>query len=159
MEIIPPIEAIDRSHKNIPIENIIEYAQKGLSLPEIAKLLGCSKQNVQQRLEAVGFNKEDLENFKNHRGDVLAFIQSKLLNSIDDETIKGMNPYQRIVGTGILFDKERLETGRSTQIIDTFELTARLEDLQKQREEILKRIEIRVTESSKHKEIKSDENT
>ena len=91
----------------IPIESIIEYASKGLNLSQIAKLCDCTRQNVHQRLQAVAYDKAVLENFKRHRGDVFAFIQSKLLNSIDDQAIKSMNAAQRVVCTGILYDKER----------------------------------------------------
>ena len=119
-EIVSPDNRIDRSNKDIPIQSVIEYRNKGLSLGEIAKLTGCSKQNIHQRLESVGYDKENLEYFKKHRGDVFAFIQSRLLNSIDDETIKGMNAYQRIIGASIMYDKERLETGKSTANISTF---------------------------------------
>src|SRR5574337_839065 len=81
VEILPPGQDVDKPQKNISIESIIEYASKGLTLSEVAKLCNCSKQNVQQRLRAVAFDKTDLENFKNHRKDVFAFIQAKLLNS------------------------------------------------------------------------------
>jgi predicted DNA-binding protein YlxM (UPF0122 family) len=139
-EIISPDCDIDRSHKNIPIETIIEYRNRGLSYTEIAKLTGCSRQNVQQRLETVEYSKEDIENFKKHRGDVFAFLQSKLLNSIDSDAIKGMQPYQRIVGASILFDKERLELGKSTGNINILEVTATIDDLQRQADELRKQL-------------------
>ena len=131
-EIISPDCDIDRSHKNIPIETIIEYRNRGLSYTEIAKLTGCSRQNVQQRLETVEYSKEDIENFKKHRGDVFAFLQSKLINSIDSDAIKGMQPYQRIIGASILYDKERLEQGKSTGNINILEVTATIDDLQRE---------------------------
>lgn len=131
-EIISPDCDIDRSRKNIPIETVIEYRNRGLSYTEIAKLTGCSRQNVQQRLETVEYSKEDIENFKKHRGDVFAFLQSKLINSIDSDAIKEMQPYQRIVGASILYDKERLEQGKSTGNINILEVSASIEELQKQ---------------------------
>ena len=137
-EIISPDCDIDRSHKNIPIETIIEYRNRGLSYTEIAKLTGCSRQNVQQRLETVEYSKEDIENFKKHRGDVFAFLQSKLINSIDSDAIKGMQPYQRIIGASILYDKERLEQGKSTGNINILEVTATIDDLQRQAEVLRK---------------------
>jgi predicted DNA-binding protein YlxM (UPF0122 family) len=131
-EIIPPNDVIDRRHKEIPIESIIEYMSKGLNLGEVAKLCNCSKQNIQQRLKAVAFDKTDLENFKKRRVDVFAFIQSKLLNSIDLEELKKMPVYQRVVSASILYDKERLESGKSTSNINVVEVQGTIEDLQKQ---------------------------
>ena len=138
IEIIKPDCDIDRSHKDIPIETIIEYRNKGLTYKEIGKLTGCSRQNIQQRLEIVEYSKEDLENFKKHRGDVFAFMQSKLINSIDLEEIKEMNPYQRIISTGILFDKERLQRGESTENIDVVAANLNIAELQRQAEELRK---------------------
>lgn len=138
-EIISPDCNIDRSHKNIPIETIIEYRNRGLGYSEIAKLTGCSRQNVQQRLETVEYSKEDLENFKNHRKDVFAFLQSKLLNSIDEGEIKELNPLQRIIGAGILFDKEE-KLPKSTERIDMFAVTANVEELEKRKMELLRSV-------------------
>ena len=155
VEIIPP-DGIDKSRRNkdIPIETIIEYRSKGLSLNEIAKLIGCSKQNVHKRLEAVGYSKEDLENFKNHRADVFAFLQSRLLNSIDDETIKELNAYQRIIGIGVLYDKERLTRGQSTANVDVHELFESIE----QRQARIDALREELGCITKTEEIKTDEN-
>lgn len=131
-EIISPDCNVDRIHKNIKIETLIEYKSKGLSYGEIATLTGCSRQNIQQRLAAAEYNKEDLENFKKHRGDVFAHFQSLLINSLTPEVIKGMNPYQRIIGLSVLFDKERLQRGQSTENISIAEIQGSIDDLQAQ---------------------------
>lgn len=133
----------------IPIENIIEYVNKGLTLSQIAKLCGCSRQNVHQRLQAVAYDKAGLENFKRHRGDVFAFIQSKLLNSIDDQAIKSMSAAQRVVCTGILYDKERIERGLSTENISIAEINLSLEQIGKRKEELLRQIGVDVFNSDK----------
>lgn len=148
MEIILP-DGIDRTKRNkgIPIETIIEYRKRGLSINEIAKLCGCSKQNVHERLETVGYDDKDMENFRRHRAEVFSFIQSKLLNSLDLETIKDMNPYQRIISASILFDKERLETGKSTENIDVHQI---YKDIKK-REERLRELRKIVGETKEDK--------
>lgn len=142
MEIIPP-DGIDRTKRNkkIPIETIIEYRKRGLSINEIAKLCGCSKQNVHERLETVGYDDKDMENFNKHRAEIFSFIQSKLLNSLDLETIKDMNPYQRIVGASILYDKERLEMGKSTENIDVHALMEDIQERGKRINELKKIVE------------------
>ncbi len=137
-EIILPDCDIDKAPKGIKIESIIEYRNQGLSYGEIAKLTGCSRQNVQQRLEAAEYSKEDLENFKKHRGDAFAHFQSLLLNSLTPEAIKGMPPYQRIIGLSVLYDKERLERGKSTENINIAEVNASLSDLQKRAADLRK---------------------
>lgn len=125
-------DAIDRRHKEIPIESIIDFMSKDLTLSEVATLCNCTKQNIQQRLKAVAYNKIDFKNFKKRRVDVFAFIQSKLLNSIDLQEIKKMPVYHRIVSASILYDKERLAAGKSTENINIADLNLSMEELQKQ---------------------------
>lgn len=143
-EIVENIDINDipkTAQKGILLQDIIELVNKGLNYSQIARVLKCSKNNVIQRLKTVGYNQQSLENFKKHRGDIFAFIQSKLLNSINDETIKEMQPYQRIISTGVMYDKERLERGQSTQNIDTWTLTASLKDIERKKQDIM--LEIR----------------
>ena len=122
----------DNLPKKIPIETIIAYRRKGLSINDIATIVGCSKQNVWERLQTVGYDDVDLDSFNNSRADILAFVQSKLINSLDSDAIKEMQPYQRVVATGILYDKERLERGKSTSNINVVEVTGTIADLQAQ---------------------------
>ena len=153
IEIISPV-SIDKSRKNkdIPIQTIIEYRNQGLSCGEIAKLTGCSRQNVQQRLDSVEYNKEDLANYKKHRADVFAFIQSKMLNSIDDVEIKRMPVAQRVLCTGILYDKEEKEDRKVVEFINYAETKENYERLRKERESLEKVL-------GGVAEIKNDENT
>ena len=126
----------NRIAKQIPIESIIAYAQKNLSYADIAELGGCTKQNVQQRLNYVGYTRLNLDNFAKHRADTFAHLQSRLLNSIADEDIKDINPLQRVVAAGILYDKERLERGKSSQNISIVEITGSIQELQDQADKL-----------------------
>jgi hypothetical protein len=56
-------------------------------------------------------------------------MQDKILNSVTDDDIKGMPVGQRIMSYGILYDKERLETGKSS--VNIAQLVAHVEDLQR----------------------------
>src|SRR3990167_7144662 len=127
-------DIIDRSVKDIPIESIIEYADREppLSYQEIADLVGCSKQNVYDRLHRVGYNRTNAKHFEKNRAKTFQFLQSRLLNSIDDKDIKGTPIYQRIIGASILYDKERLESGKSTANISVADVQGTIADLQKQ---------------------------
>lgn len=116
----------------IPIEDIIEYRNKGLSYQDIAALVGCSKQNVQERLEVCGYNPARLKNFTKNRADLLAHIQSELLNSLTPAAINDMYPHQRVISAAILYDKERLERGKSTSNINVVEVTGTIQELQDQ---------------------------
>lgn len=134
-----PVKPVQYVREIIPIEDIIEYRNKGLSHQEIANLVGCSKQNVQERLERAGYNPERLKNFTKNRADLMAHIQSELLNSLTPEAINDMYPHQRVLCSAILYDKERLERlerGKSTNNI--LEVTGTITDLQAQADALRK---------------------
>ena len=102
--------------KNIPIEDLIDLRQRGLSCAQIAKIVGCDKSNVARRLA----NLDGLNRYKKHRGDVFADLQRRLICSIGDADIKRMAPDRRIWGAAVLYDKERLERGQSTENISVY---------------------------------------
>lgn len=98
----------------IPIATLFEWRKKGLTYSQIGKQVGCSKSNVIQRLHYHGLADNSIRHFIDNRGDVFAWIQSRLLFSLTDADIKKMQARDRIVSAGILYDKERLERGQST---------------------------------------------
>ena len=128
-----PDEIESTEYDLIPIQDLIYYRERGLSYSEIAKLANCSKQNVHERLQNIKYSPSSNDNFRKHRGDVLSFIQSRLLNTLDDSALQEMSPYQRIIAMGILFDKERLERGESSSNV-SISLSTRLQKALKRRQ-------------------------
>jgi hypothetical protein len=109
-------EVSSSAHKNIPIDVLMDYSAKGLSYTDIAKLAGCSRDNVYQRFKATGYDHGRLKAFKDVRTDLLAWKQRELLLSLDDADIKRMQPRDKVVALGILVDKEQLLLGKPTSI-------------------------------------------
>ena len=108
-------------NKNISIESIVTLAEKGLSHPQIAKILGCSGHNITQRMKAFNYTPQQLKDFKNNRADLLALTQSRIVHNITDDDFKKAGLLQKMTAFGIAFDKERLERGESTSNISVFE--------------------------------------
>jgi transcriptional regulator len=102
--------------KGIDIEDILAYKKKGLSHSEIGKMVGCSEQNVSNRIQSLEL--ESLENFRNHKDSVMESIQRSALKNIGDAELKSMNPLQRITAAAILQDKIQVIRGQATEIID-----------------------------------------
>lgn len=103
--------------KGIPIEDLIYYRkEKKLSLTEIAAIVGCSEQNVQQRLEAAEL--ESLDNYREQKDHVFEHLQRSALKDIAPEDIKRLNPLQRITAAAILQDKIATIRGQATSIIE-----------------------------------------
>jgi len=108
---------VDCSPKYTPIEKILKYRKQGLSLPEIGGILGISKQAVHQRLQPYAEELENLEDYKEHRADILALKGRQILKNIDNDRLEKASAYQLAGMYGILYDKERLERGESTHNI------------------------------------------
>lgn len=106
---------IDYTPKNIPIEKIIKYRKQGLSINEIGDLVGISKQAVYQRLQPYLHELDTLEDYKTHRADIIALKGKEILKHLDSNRLEKASAYQLAGMYGILYDKERLERGESTQ--------------------------------------------
>jgi hypothetical protein len=85
-----------------------------LTTREIGAIANCSHVNVVETLKRYGINKQDVDNYKTHRADIIAGLQHRLLKSVTDEDIKKAPLGSRILAAAQLYDKERLETGKTT---------------------------------------------
>lgn len=144
-------EVVDNSKyiaKNIPLEKIITLYTKGMNMTEIAKVCGCSTAAISIRLKDHTEDLDALIPFKNARADTLAFYQRKLLNSIDKGSIEKCSAYQRVGMFGILYDKERLERGETTQNIGYADYTKALSSVVAKRKELEAELGIDSTVSS-----------
>lgn len=84
---------------------------------EIAESVDTSISNVSHTLKRYGITPNTVESFKNNRAEIFAGLQEKILKTINEDAIKDASVLQRITSAGILYDKERLERGQSTQNI------------------------------------------
>lgn len=85
-----------------------------LTVREIATLTECDHSNVVRVLQRYGIVAKEVKEFKDHRAEVLAGLQHKLIQSITADDIKKAPLGSRILAAAQLYDKERLETGKST---------------------------------------------
>jgi len=84
-----------------------------LSLREIGAIAGADHVHVLNTLKRYNINRIETEDYKQHRANILAGMQHRLLSSITDDTITDASLLQRLTGTAILYDKERLERGQN----------------------------------------------
>ena len=92
-------------HKRIPIETPLDLYRKDLTHVEIAKIAGCTHQNVTQRLQAEGIT--TLGDYRKNKDHVFEHLQRKIINSIDENDIKKAPFGSRITASAILEDKIR----------------------------------------------------
>jgi len=105
--------------------------EKGLTYKEIATLQDVTPAAIYKQIAHL-LPDEETQIYKSKRGDILAKLQKELLKSISPDDLKGMPVGQRLMGYGILFDKERLERNQSTQIVgyDAKAIEERLRQIQ-----------------------------
>ena len=86
-----------------------------LTTREIGTLVDCDYSHVSRVLTKYGLNEANLTEYKKNRADIFAGIQGKILESINDDDIKKASLMQKSTAMAVLYDKERLERGESTQ--------------------------------------------
>ncbi len=128
----PPPRTGRTGPKMIPIETIAYYVkEKKLTDQEIADILHCDRSNITRRRNDAGLYIERVERFKANRADIFAAKQNELLNELTPAKLKKIHPRDAVVSAGILYDKERLERGQSTEIVNVHALHASLSDLER----------------------------
>ena len=96
--------------------SIVELKQDNptLSTREIGKLADCDHSHVVRVLARYGIEQQELEQYKDKRSDIFAGIQNRILKSVTDAEIQKASLQVKAMAFGVLFDKERLERGQST---------------------------------------------
>ena len=108
-------QVTDTTPKGIPISLLVALRKKNLSYSQIAKVVGCHKSNVVNRLRQVRHLLDSNDTFKDNRADVLSVYQQMILEGITPEKIKDISVRDAVVAMGVLYDKERLERNLSTE--------------------------------------------
>jgi hypothetical protein len=106
----------------------LEQRGRGLSNVEIAALQGVDRSTVRRFFAHTEPERQAVEGFKRGRADVLVRLQMKSLDAqervldlLNDEVLIALTPHQKAgllqslnAQAGTLYDKERLEVGKST---------------------------------------------
>ena len=108
--------------KRIDTSTALKQYINGYSQADIARMQGVTRQAVDQALrpfKAILSNPQSIQAFDNERDKLLSAGQAKLLvAALDGRAIKKSSTLQLASSFGILFDKQRLVRGESTDNID-----------------------------------------
>ncbi len=85
-----------------------------LNTIEIAAIASTDHSHVVKTLQRYGADYGAVKDFKQHRAEIFAGISHRLASSITQQDIEKTPLGSRIMAMGILYDKERLESGLST---------------------------------------------
>lgn len=100
---------------------------------EIGKVVGRHHATVSRALKRYGIESKSVKDFRDNRANVLAGYQDRILRAIDDESLKKASLKDKVVSVGILYDKEALETGRSTHNVSFAGIVGMIEKEEKEK--------------------------
>ncbi len=118
-----------RTARKIDREKVMELHRQGLKVADIATHQGVAPSTVWRFLSSTSEEQQALKDYVSGRAQVFQRLQAKsldlqhrVLDTFDDGILKAMTTHQKTglvsvlsAQTGTLYDKERLETGKSTQ--------------------------------------------
>lgn len=112
------IEVIDKPVVRLDLSAILKdrYHHR-LSYRDIATKYGCTFQAVQQRLqgfEAKLGDPEELRAFQDIEADIQSAIKRRISSALLDADLSKSSPKDLAVTYGVMYDKNRLQTGQST---------------------------------------------
>jgi predicted DNA-binding protein YlxM (UPF0122 family) len=121
-ELVQSEEKKKKLINRIDVQKALKLRLQGNSFSEIGAVFGVSPQAVEQRLD--GFKEflagitdiGQLESYAEERKSILNAAEMTLLRSVlDEEAIKKAPLAARTMAFGVLYDKRRLEEGKSTE--------------------------------------------
>lgn len=127
--------------KGLSVDKMIALRDKGLSFQQIADIMKCSKKNVIQRLEYVGYDQEKIDHYKNNRADILVLDQLRYRSHITNAKLKKASASDLSKMVSFKYNEERTERGLSTENIAYKDYTPQVTDLDNQIRELEARIQ------------------
>ena len=99
----------------------------------IAKMAGSDTSYTIEVLQRYGLIQQNVNDYKNHRADILSGLQHRLISSITQDEIQKSPIGTRVLAACQLYDKERLERGMSSENIQLIHADiAKIKGMQKQ---------------------------
>ena len=119
-------QALEKPIGPAPLSDILTLRFKqGLTYQQIADKYNVSAQAISDRIKrfkSIPQDPEYISAYKSSRADVFAALQIRILDSIEEDDLKKAPLQSKMWSVGVLYDKERLETGQSTQNIGVNEV-------------------------------------
>lgn len=105
--------------RRIPINmnRILKLIEKGKTEAEVAKIIGCREVTIKRKIKSYLALKDKVQDFSSRRAETFANIQRMCADSIDFDEIKALKVPQRMWVMAVAYDKERLESNKSTNNI------------------------------------------
>lgn len=113
---------------------------KHMTFPDIAKIMGTTKQAVQQalkRFDKILLPAEQLEAYRGHKSDIMESVEFELLNEvIDSDRVQKASLNNVAYALGTIGNMTRLEKGQSTTNISFQDMSNTLDEIQRERKQL-----------------------
>jgi len=115
---------------------VIAEFKTGKTTKQIAAAHGLTPAAVEMFCRRHGFKIRDLQAYKEHKADLLAFKQSQILDAMGQDKINQASLRDQATSFNILHNAEKLERGQATQNININAVTADLETVEAEIEKL-----------------------
>lgn len=105
--------SVDQPKRFIPLAKIVKTLKKTGSVPDTAKILGTSKQNIYQRLERADIDKDDFTDYSEDKGLSHEILQYRIARGLTGDDIKKMPGGSKVLAICQLDDKIQVHRGGS----------------------------------------------
>jgi|WetSurSiteA1Bulk_404760.scaffolds.fasta_scaffold01891_6 hypothetical protein len=110
-----------RGRYEIPLETMVALRNTGeLSIPSIAKILGCSTQHVAKRLSETDARLRAVPSYRKAKSDLLALKEASLMGHMTEKKMQVAPLKDVAVALNIVHGIGRLEDGKSTSNVATY---------------------------------------
>jgi hypothetical protein len=143
-EVHPPLASI------VPDGTFRDLVARGLSIAQISRELEISSNAVSRRLDKLNLRTEQqkaVEDYKRRKADIFATYQMDILGGITPEKIEAAGVDTLTRSFSLLYDRERLERGLSTENLDLHTAVAKASQIEELQARILERLGIKKGES------------
>lgn len=140
--------ATDTAHEQdakYPLEEMIKWRYKhDMSIGQIGDKMGCHRTTVFRKLEKflkLLPNPDEVENYRKNKVTMLTALEAKVYGYMcNNKTLKEASFNNLAYGFSKITLENRLEQGLATERIDSFAVTASLDDLARRKQELVDKV-------------------
>jgi transposase len=127
MNKLDKIKSIKKSKPAVYKAIELKLNNPSMNNKEIAKITGRDTSSVYRALKNYGIDTKKVNTYKKLKADILAGTQGRIIEAISDEDLTKAGLRDKAIAFGVLYDKERLERGQSTQNISLANVVERMD--------------------------------
>jgi hypothetical protein len=131
------VEKVEAAPTPPSLSVIYAALKSGARASDIAKLCGVTEKELTEVIRKYQLDPTAIQAFKKERGEMLANVQRRIVESIDPEVIERASLRDRATAFNVFHAAERLTEGKSTANLAVEALTMEYDELTRQEEKLM----------------------